>query len=68
MLEAVVNARTKEKDHEIELYRAFNLGTCDEKNIKDTLDDYPKGANNGNIGYGNLIDYKWERFKEYEEK
>ena len=38
MLEAVVNARTKEKDHEIELYRAFNLGTCDEKNIKDTLD------------------------------
>lgn len=37
-------------------------------NIKDTLDDYPKGANNGNIGYGNLIDYKWERFKEYEEK
>lgn len=37
-------------------------------NIKDTLDDYPKGANNGNIGYGNLKDYKWERFKEYEEK
>ena len=38
MLEAVVNARTKEKDHEIELYRAFNSGTCDEKNIKDTID------------------------------
>lgn len=38
MLEAVVNARTKEKDHEIELYRSFYCGTCDEKNIKDTLD------------------------------
>lgn len=38
MLEAVVNARTQAGDHEIELYRSFTSGTCDEKNIKDTID------------------------------
>mgnify|MGYP002623689882 FL=1 len=38
MLEVIVNARTKDKDHEIELYRAFNSGTCDGKNIKETIE------------------------------
>ena len=35
MMEAVVNARNK--DHEIELYRMYRSGTCDQKAIRDDL-------------------------------
>ena len=38
MLEVVINARTEEKDHEIELYRMLTSGTCDSLHIAEEIE------------------------------